>query len=818
MIKGLLSSEVEERIQQGKQNIATTTKTKKIAEIFIENIFSVFNLVIFAIIIFLTTFYFIEHDDRLFFDIIGVSFIVIINTFIAIFEEIKAKRALDKVNLLLTREVKVIRDGVEQSIDQSDVVLDDIILLERGDSVVVDGVVVESTKLEIDESLLTGESTPINKNRDDELMSGSHCLSGRGVYKAVKVGDDCHAQEITKLAKKFKRNISPLQKRLNFIVKALFAVALVLITLEMAFGPAEANRVELIRKIATVMLALVPQGLILMASVTFALGIYRISKIGAIIQKLNAIEAFSNTKIVCTDKTGTLTQNKLSVHKITPLTTDYSIEEIKQLLGTYARFSLDKNATLRTLEPFNASDAHITGEIPFTSDNKFSLLQLIIHDDKLLLLNNKKTTFVLGGYDVLLDKIDDSQKKQIDALYQKQELKVFRNLIFGIEKSNCSPESFAENTKGLEIEPICIISIMDQVRDDVMEAIELFQRKNIQVKILSGDNASSIQAVAHEIGWKIQDSDLISGSEIDAVDDAQLLKIIKDKKIFSRLKPQHKLRIVKLLRENKIYTAMIGDGVNDLPAIKEADIGIAMEEGSSITKEVADIVLLKNKFTLLPKIFDEGNKIVNTINDVAKLFLTKTFLVIFTTLMSFFAFYDFPLTPRRVALINIFSIGLPSFIIALKNSNINKLKNFTAELFSFVMVSALLIAVASYVGQCVAEWYPGHTSEDLQMVMLSIMVIVTTTNFLAVTIHKNEKNLRLYFLYAFGLIALYSLLALSESELILIKWAKIFYEISYLDQKYWLVTFLISFVFSIAIILSQLVRKRIVRLITRSRS
>lgn len=280
---------------------------------------------------------------------------------------------------------------------------------------------------------------------------------------------------------------------------------------------------------------------------------------------------------------------------------------------------------------------------------------------------------------------------------------------------------------------------MDQVREDVMDAINLFKRKNIQIKILSGDNASSIQAVAHEIGWNIEDNDLISGKEIDEVDDEQLLTIIKDKKIFSRLKPQHKLRIVKLLRENKIYTAMIGDGVNDLPAIKEADIGIAMEEGSSITKEVADIILLKNKFTLLPKIFDEGNKIVNTINDVAKLFLTKTFLVIFTTLMSLFAFYNFPLTPRRVALINIFSIGLPSFIIALKNSNINKLKNFTMELFSFVIISALLIALASYVGQCVTKQYAGYTAEDIQMVMLSIMVIVTTANFLAVTIRKKEK-------------------------------------------------------------------------------
>lgn len=815
MISGLLSHEVEERIKQGKQNIPTTTKTKKIAEIFIENIFSVFNVVIFIIIIFLITFFFIEKDERLFFDIVGVSFIVIINTFIAIFEEIKAKRALDKVNLLLTREIKVIRDGVEQSIEPSEVVIDDCILLERGDPVVVDGLIVESIKLEIDESLLTGESTPINKKINDELISGSYCLSGRGIYKALKVGDECQAQEITKLAKKFKFNISPLQKRLNFIVKILFFIALILIALEMTFSQTELSRVELIRKIATIMLSLVPQGLILMASVTFALGVYRISKIGAIIQKVNAIESFSHTQIICIDKTGTLTKNKLSVHKITPLTPDYKIEEIKQILGTYARFSLDQNATLKTLETFNASNAMITGEIPFTSENKFSVLQLIIHDERLH-LNNKKVTFVLGGYDVLFHKIEDAEKKQIDALFQKEQLKVFRNMIFGIEKSNGSLESLAKNTSLMKIEPICIISITDQIREDVIDVISLLKKNKIQIKILSGDHASAIQAVTHEIGWTVKDSDLISGSEIDEMSDEQLFRVLKNKEIFSRLTPQHKLRLIKLFRENKIYTAMIGDGVNDLPAIKEADIGIAMEEGSSITKEVADIVLLKNKFSLLPEIFDEGNKIVNTVNAVAKLFLTKTFLVIFITIMSFFSFYEFPLTPRRVALINIFSIGLPSLFIALKNSNVSQLKNFTMELFSFVMVSALLIAIASYVGQYFTEQYASYTMENLQMVMLSIMIMVTTVNFLAVTVHKKERNLKLYVLYAFGLIALYSLLAFTNINSVLVKWIKIFYELSYIDRKYWLMTFTISLFFSIAIISAQFLRKRILDWVTQN--
>ena len=227
------------------------------------------------------------------------------------------------------------------------------------------------------------------------------------------------------------------------------------------------------------------------------------------------------------------------------------------------------------------------------------------------------------------------------------------------------------------------------------------------------------------------------------------------KKIFARLKPEHKLRIIKSLRKEKIYTAMIGDGVNDLPAIKESDMGIAMEEGSQITKEVADIVLLKNKFALLPQIFDEGNKIVNTVSSVAKLFLTKNFMVIYLTILSMFFMFEFPLTPRRVSLINIFSIGLPSFIIALRNANVGKMRNFSKDLFTFVLISAGILVAASYIGQYYTEKIAGYTAEDIQMVMLSVMIIITSVNFLAVVIHKNEKNLKLYLLYAIGLVTLY---------------------------------------------------------------
>jgi len=550
------------------------------------------------------------------------------------------------------------------------------------------------------------------------------------------------------------------------------------------------------------MLSLIPQGLVLMASVTFALGIYRISKIGAIIQKLNAIESFANVKIVCTDKTGTLTQNKLAVNRITPLTKKYSKEQIEELLGTYAKLSSDKNATLKTLEIYQpAKNAAVIEEIPFSSENKMSLLQISIED--------QKYTIIFGGYDILNEKSTD--KVAAEEIFNKDGLKIYRNLLFGIETSGKSLNELEENLDSVKIEPVCIVSITDQVRGDVMEAINLFHKNNIEIKILSGDNAYAIQAVAKEIGWDIKDKELISGNELEQVSDSDIFKVIMEKKIFARLKPEHKLRIIKTLRKEKIYTAMIGDGVNDLPAIKEADMGIAMEEGSQITKEVADIVLLKNKFALLPSIFDEGNKIVNTVSSVAKLFLTKNFMVIYFTILSMFFAFEFPLTPRRVSLINVFSIGLPSFIIALRNSNVSKLTNFSKDLFSFVLISAAILVGASYIGQYYTEKFSGFTPEDIQMVMLSVMIFITSVNFLCVVAHKNEKNMKLYVLYAIGLVALYSFLSLTQSQFILISWIKTFYEISFLEHRYLGITATIALISGAALFVLQLIRAKLIK-------
>ena len=618
--KGLTAEEVKDRIKNGQQNKLSKPKTKTTGEIIIENLFSVFNLVILAIIVFLLYFYLTTHDDRLWLDSIGVMLIAVINTLLAIIQELKAKRALDKVNLLLKRKVKVVRDGIENEIEPYEIVKDDILKLGRGDQVVVDGIVEFTNHLEIDESLLTGESNPILKMTGQTVLSGSFCLSGSGYYKADKIGKESYASQVTLQAKKYKFDLSPLQKKINFIVKALFGVALLLVVLAIILNDDGFNN-DFVRKISTIVMSLVPQGLVLMSTVTFAVGVYRISKLGAIVQRLNAIESFSNVQVVCMDKTGTLTQNKLTLKSIIPIGPDTE-EDAKNLAGTYAQLTSDKNATVVAISELKPIEGYkLTDEFPFSSERKLSMIEV---------QNNSVTTvLILGGYDILIDNIAKEKAGAVKKEFETANLSLYRNLLLGRVTSSANVKEAVANIDNIEIDPVCIISITDKIRDDVFDAIKLFTDNGIKLKILSGDSAKAVQEVASEIGWKIANEELVSGDEIEKADEAKLKEIVINKTIFARLKPEHKLRIIKSLKSQKIYTAMIGDGVNDLPAIKESNMGIAMEEGSAITKEVADIVLLQNKFSLLPKIFDEGNLIVNSVMSVGKLFITKNFFVIY---------------------------------------------------------------------------------------------------------------------------------------------------------------------------------------------
>ncbi len=803
-IKGLTAAEVRIREKNGLTNKAAAQKTKTYREIIVENIFSLFNFITFGIILFVLFFYIRNNDSRLLLDSIGIFFIALTNTVIALYQEIKSKISLDKVNLLLKKEITVIRDYKRTYIDQSNVVKDDIIEIRRGDQVIADGRVFLSQKMEIDESLLTGESIPILKSENDKVFSGSFCVSGGGFYIAEEVGTNSHAQQITNLAKKYKFILTPLQKKINIILKVLFTVAVILAGIEVImwnYGITQNNNfTDHIRKIATILISLVPQGLILTASVTFVVGVYRISKIGAIIQKLNAIESFSNVQYVCMDKTGTLTENRLSVKTITPLNDNYNKEQIEKLLGTYAFLSTEKNATIKSIENLpKDTQAILLNEIPFSSDTKISIQELKTENSRIIL--------ILGAYDILNSYCVKSEQEKIATLFNEMQLYPYRNLLFGFVKNKTIEDLSSKELDTLLIDPLCIISISDTVRNDVYDAIRLFENNNIDFKILTGDSSDAVKAVLKDIGWKIENELMISGKEIENMNELEFDNCVLKMKVFSRLKPEHKLRIINSLMKRKLYTAMIGDGVNDLPAIKKAHIGIAMEEGSSITKEVADIILLKNKFSLLPEIFKEGNKIVNSVNSIAKLFLTKNFLVIYLTLASLFFLLEFPLTPRRVSLLNVFSIGLPAFLITMKNKNTNKCLNFTKDVFSFVITSTTIITICAYISYFgEISKYSSLSAKD--MVMTTVIIVLAITNFLIVS-KSSLTDKKIYYTYGISLILLFFILATIKVDFFIIKGLQIFYEIEHLSFSDWIISIIVIVAGSILLWIAHYFREKI---------
>ena len=804
-IIGLIPSKAEVRLRAGQCHKPLQPAGKSIGRIILDNIASVFNAVIGTVIIFLLVFFVVSGDTRLWLDAIGAVTVAVFNTAIAIAQEVKAKRALDKVNLLLPRELTVIRAGRATSIQQCQIVLGDVILMKRGDQAVADGEVVQSNHMEIDESLLTGESVPRLKEPGQTILSGSFCLSGNGAYQATELGDSSYASRVTQMARQLKAVPSPLQRQINRLVILLFGSAVMLCLLQVSTSvDSRALDTELVRKIATILIALVPQGLVLMASVTFAVGIHRISTVGAIVQAFNAIESFANVQVICMDKTGTLTQNRMTVRAVTPLAVSRPAEELKRLLGTYAWLSSDKNATIRAIEAFAPDRTfEAVGELPFDSRTKLSALTVV--------QNGKKRLLVLGAFDVLLDQLEPSAFQDALDTVRTAHLSLYRNLLFG-EVPDPQPIECYSGKPGLfRIMPICIVSISDTIRQDVSDVINGFEKLGIKFKVLSGDSADSILATCRDIGWDIPDAAVLTGPEIDRLDRGKLPEEAEKRIVFARLRPEHKLDIIKALRARSIYTAMIGDGVNDVPAIKSADLGVAMEDGAAITREIADVVLLKNRFILLPQVFHEGERIIGTVSSIARLFLTKNFAVIYTSLISSIWLLEFPLTPRRVAFLNIFAIGLPAILMAITNSNTRKPKRFSLDTVSFVTISALVIVGAAYTGLLLTRAaHLNPEDEDLaEMVMISILIVTSVVNFLVVVFSGATKKIG-YAIYGVLLILVYFLVVNATPANLLIRSAKTFYEISSLDAASWRIVILVCSVSSAVLVIAQRLRSAIV--------
>lgn len=608
-IRGLSSPEVEERVRRGERNQVSIRPTRTYPQIIWANVFSLYNVILLGAFLVLLI---IQGPGSSIFP----AGIVIINMVLGLVQEIRAKRALDQLATLSARAVTVRRDGQSRTIPVQDIVRDDVIELHPGDSVVVDGSVVTSEGLEIDESQLTGESEHVDKQPGEKITSGSFCVSGSGLMRAEQVGNQSYVNRLAGVARAYKNVRTPLEQELDALVKILVSIMIVLAPLTLLGGSARGMPLaSSFENVVNLMSSLVPQGLLVFVAISFAYGVINISRFRALIQRPNAIELMGHITTLCADKTGTLTQNVLTVSEVIPAP-GQDQQSVRNLLGIYVGSLSWQNRTVAAIASFLGGKPQPTSkrsEVPFSSERKWSAVTL-----------SSGETLMLGAPEVLLA---DEQLKSEAGRLSRQGMR-----LVAFARSNESPNgkkpSLPRNRNSL-----ALIALQDQVRPDIANTLELFAKQHIALKIISGDSAQTIQSVAQQAGMPHER--VLTGPEIERMDQPHLDEEARRTDLFARITPQAKRRIIASLAKDG-PVAMIGDGVNDVPALKQASLAIAMNDGAQIAKDISDIILLNNAFATLPRAFFEGREITQRLYGIAKINLVK---VIYLTILFVLAGY-----------------------------------------------------------------------------------------------------------------------------------------------------------------------------------
>ena len=678
-LRGLSESEVAERHRRGLGNMLPSKTGRTYAQILRENVLVPVNVIMFVLGLALVILG--QIPDALI--SVGVAFF---NVLVGTVQEVRAKRVLDRITLLTRPKASVLRGGQEQAVDPDDVVIGDMLLLRPGDQVIVDGRVVSNARLEVDESLLSGESEPAVKQRGDWLYSGSFCTSGSASYQAEKVGGESVAGQLAVGARAFRRVYTPLQRQINLILQVMLLVSIFFeILLLLAVRD---NRVSLVDsvKMAVVVIGIVPKGLLLATSVAYALGAVRIVGKGALVQQANAIEALSNVDVLCLDKTGTLTANALLLESIHPLRIEG--ERLRHLLGSYVASVSVGNLTSAALgaacpgQPLRAIE-----EVAFASARKWSALSF---DDAQL-----QGTYVLGAPDILQPSLDERLDEDAEAFIGAETGRGRRVLLFA-SRSEVEPlhDSRGEPILPHALLPLGILSMSDQLRPEAQTTLSGFAEAGIQLKVISGDHPETVAALAKQAGFAVSGS-AVSGEELSGMDAAQLAQAAEEYAIFGRITPQQKAELVQALRSRGHTVAMIGDGVNDVLSLKQASLGIAMQSGSAATRGVADIVLLKDSFAALPQVFREGQRIRQGMHNILKLFLTRV-LYMMCLLVAIMIVDGFPFVPRQNAILTLLTEGIPALALASwAEPRAFEPKRALSSLLHFVIPAAVTLSLAA---------------------------------------------------------------------------------------------------------------------------
>lgn len=699
--RGLTAAEVEERKQRGEVNAQSRGTGRSVAQILRANIFTRVNAILGVLCaIVLSTG-----------SVINAAFglLIIANSAVGVIQELRAKKTLDKLRIVGESEPTVIRDGEEKTIPQHEVVLGDIIKLRSGDEVVVDGTVVAGS-LRVDESQLTGEADAVSKGEGDEILSGSFVNEGSAVFRADKVGDEAYAARLASQASEFSLTDSVLMNGINSILKVItwLLIPTGILTIWTQLVRSDTGLRESILSMAAAIVPMVPEGLVLMTSIAFAAGVIRLGKYKALVNELVAIEGLARVDTVCTDKTGTLTTNEMELDSI--VAADGSDADGGEADGTWARNLAsmlnaqdDLNDTARSivagLRERGVEPEQWQGhEIPFNSRYKFSGFAC-----------SDATAWIMGAPDVLLREGGRAAETAKDLGDQGLRILVFGKLEGADGEAWANTDDLSMDSAPQLNEPVLVV-LRQQLRSDARETLAYFDEQNVDIKVISGDNSDSVAAVAR----KATDRDLVAvdARTLNGLDDEAFDAEIKRGNVFGRVSPEQKQQMVESLHRQNRTVAMTGDGVNDVLALKKADIGVAMGSGAPATRSVAQLVLLTNKFSALPRVVAEGRRVIGNIERVAHLFLTKTVYSVVLALVVAVLGISFPFQPIHVTITGWFTIGIPAFILSLAPNTERPRDGFVRRVLSLAIPSGVLIG-----GICVTMWiiiYPGAEVPEIQ--------------------------------------------------------------------------------------------------------
>ncbi|MFE0328638.1 cation-translocating P-type ATPase [Streptomyces sp. NPDC058960] len=698
--RGLTAAEVAERVARGDVNDVPVRSSRSLGEIVRANVFTRFNAIIgvlWLIMLFVAPF-----QDSLF------GYVIIANTGIGIIQEWRAKKTLDSLAVIGEARPTVRRDGTAAQIGTSEIVLDDVIEIGPGDKIVVDGVCVETDGLEIDESLLTGEADPVVKRPGDPVMSGSFVVAGGGAFQATKVGREAYAVQLAEEASRFTLVHSELRTGISTILKYVTwmmvptAVGLVvsqLVTTQHGIKDSVARTVGGI-------VPMVPEGLVLLTSVAFAIGVIRLGRKQVLVQELPAIEGLARIDTVCLDKTGTLTEGGMDVTELRPL---QGADEtyIRKVLGALGEADPRPNASLQAIIDAypDSEDWRCLEALPFSSARKYSGASFSEGD-------GQAGTWLLGAPDVLLDP-DDPALTETERL-SEQGLRVL--LLARASRDLDDPRVAAG------VRPTALVVLEQRLRPDAADTLRYFADQNVRAKVISGDNAVSVGAVAGKLG--------IRGEVMDArhlpQNQDEMGKSLDKGTVFGRVTPQQKRDMVGALQSRGYTVAMTGDGVNDVLALKDADIGVSMGSGSEATRAVAQIVLLDNSFATLPSVVGEGRRVIGNITRVATLFLVKTVYSVLLAVLVVCSQVEYPFLPRHLTLLSTLTIGVPAFFLALAPNNERARPHFVRRVMRYSIPGGAVAAVATFVTYLIARHHysgPGSLEAETSAATLTLFLI-----------------------------------------------------------------------------------------------